>query len=59
MKNRPSVITISANIKAIRALASSAHPPTQGEVGRMRDLADEAMSAALARQLEIRQVPAR
>ena len=59
MKNRPSVITISANLKAIRALASTGHPPTQGEVGRMRDLADEAMSAALARQFEIRQVPAR
>jgi hypothetical protein len=59
MKNRPAVITISANLKAIRALAAAGHPPTQGEVDRMRDLADEAMSAALARQLEIRQVPAR
>ena len=59
MKSRPAVITISANLKAIRALASTGHPPTQGEVDRMRDLADEAMSAALARQLEIRQVPAR
>ena len=59
MKSRPAVITISANLKAIRALASTGHPPTQGEVDRMRDLADEAMSASLARQLEIRQVPAR
>lgn len=59
MKSRPAVITISANLKAIRAMASTGHPPTQGEVDRMRDLADEAMSAALARQLEIRQVPAR
>lgn len=59
MKKRPAVISISANLKAIRALASTGHPPTQGEVERMRDLADEAMSAALARQLEIRQVPAR
>ena len=59
MKKRPAVISISANLKAIRALASTGHPPTQGEVERMRDLADEAMSAALARQLEIRSVPAR
>ena len=59
MKSRPAVISISANLKAIRALASTGHPPTQGEVERMRDLADEAMSAALARQLEIRSVPAR
>ncbi len=59
MKKRPAVISISANLKAIRALASTGHPPTQGEVERMRDLADEAMSTALARQLEIRSVPAR
>lgn len=57
MKKRPAVITISANLKAIRAIASPAHPPTQGEVERMRDLADEAVNAALARQLEIRQAP--
>jgi len=59
MKKRPAVITISANLKAIRALASAGHLPTQSDVERMRDLADEAMSAALARQLEIRQIPAR
>ena len=59
MKKRPAVISISANLKAIRELASTGHPPTQGEVERMRDLADETMSAALARQLEIRSVPAR
>jgi len=59
MKKRPAVITISANLKAIRALAAAGHLPTQGDVERMRDLADEAMSAALARQLEIRQIPAR
>ena len=59
MKKRPAVITISANLKAIRALAAADHPLTQGEVDRMRDLADEAMSAALARQLEVRQIPAR
>lgn len=59
MKKRPAVITISANLKAIRALAAAGHLPTQSDVERMRDLADEAMSAALARQLEIRQIPAR
>jgi hypothetical protein len=59
MKKRPAVITISANLKAIRALAAAGHVPTQSDVERMRGLADEAMSAALARQLEIRQIPAR
>jgi len=59
MKKRPAVITISANLKAIRALAAAGHLPTQSDVERMRELADEAMSAALARQLEIRQIPAR
>jgi hypothetical protein len=59
MKKRPAVITISANLKAIRALAVAGHLPTQSVVEKMRDLADEAMSAALARQLEIRQIPAR
>jgi len=50
VKKRSAVITISANLKAIRIIATPGHPPTQGEVERMRDLADEAMSAALARQ---------
>jgi len=59
MKKRPAVITISANLKAIRALAAAGYVPTQSDVERMRGLADEAMSAALARQLEIRQIPAR
>lgn len=59
MKKRPSVITISADLKAIRALATPSHPPTRGEVDRMRDLADEAMSAALTRQLEIQSPPSR
>lgn len=59
MKKRPAVIMISANLKAIRALVSPDHPPTRSDVERMRDLADEAMSAALARQLEIQATPAR
>ena len=54
MKNRPACVTISSNLKAIRAMATPDHPPTQTEVERMRDLADEAVKAALARQLEIR-----
>jgi hypothetical protein len=54
MKKRPDVITISADLKAIRALATLDHSPTQGEVERMRDLADEALSVALARRSEPR-----
>jgi hypothetical protein len=50
MKHRPSVITIAANLKTIRALSVQTIPPSRTDVERMRDLADEAMGAAFSRQ---------
>ena len=49
MKKRPIVITIASRLKTIRAIAVPGKPPTEGDVVRMRDLADEAMKAALSK----------
>jgi hypothetical protein len=52
MKKRPIVISIASRLKTIRAIAVPGTSPTEGDVVRMRDLADEAMSSALSRQTE-------
>jgi hypothetical protein len=49
MKKRPVVIAIASRLKTIRAIAVPSKPPTEGDVVRMRDLADEAMKAALSK----------
>lgn len=49
MKKRPVVIAIASQLKTIRAIAVPGKPPTEGDVVRMRDLADEAMKAALSK----------
>lgn len=49
MKKRPIVITIASRLKTIRAIAVPGKPPTESDVVRMRDLADEAMKAALSK----------
>ena len=49
MKKRPIVITIASRLKTIRAIAVPGKPPTESDVARMRDLADEAMKAALSK----------
>ena len=48
-KKRPIVITITSRLKTIRSLAVPGKIPTEGDVFRMRALADEAMAAALSR----------
>ena len=53
MKKSPIVITIASSIKTIRAVSVQAKPPTQGDVAEMRDLADQAMKAALSRNIGI------
>lgn len=50
VKKRPIVIAITSRLKTIRSIAVPGKPPTQGDVVRMRDLADEAMKAALSRE---------
>jgi hypothetical protein len=49
MKKRPVVIAIASRLKTIRAIAVPGKIPTEGDVVRMRDLADEAMKAALSK----------
>ena len=50
-KKRAIVIEITSRLKTIRSLAVVPnHVPTQGDVIRMRDLADEAMKAALSKE---------
>jgi hypothetical protein len=53
MKKSPIVITIASSLKTIRAVSVQAKPPTQGDVAQMRDLADQAMKAALSRNIGI------
>lgn len=49
-KKSPIVIAITSRLKTIRSLAVAGKTPTQGDVVRMRDLADEAMKAALSKE---------
>ena len=49
VKKRPLVITISARLKTIRAIAAQNKTPTTADVFQLRALADEAMQAALSR----------
>jgi hypothetical protein len=56
MKRNPVVITITSRLKTIRAVAVETSPPTQGDVIRLRELADEAVTAALSK--DTRQSPA-
>ena len=51
MKKRPIVTTIASKLKTIRVLSMQSNPPSPSEVIRMRDLSDEAMNAALSREL--------
>ncbi len=52
MKKRPLVIVITSRLKTIRSIAVLPDRiPTQGDVVRMRDLADEAMTAALSKEI--------
>lgn len=53
MKRKPIVRTITADLTEIRRTAVLSDPPSQADVARMRDLADEAVRAALSRQLEL------
>jgi hypothetical protein len=50
IRKRPVVITIASRLKTIRSIATPGKTPTSGEVVQMRDLADEAMRAALTRE---------
>ena len=50
MKKRAIVIMITSRLKTIRALAVGGRTPTEGDVTRMRELADEAMAAALSKE---------
>ena len=50
VKKRSVVITIGSSLKTIRSVAVPEKPITQGDVVRMRDLADEAMKAALSKE---------
>lgn len=50
-KKRPIVITITSRLKTIRSIAVPGVTPTQGDVVRMRDLADEAIKAALNKEI--------
>jgi hypothetical protein len=50
MKKRPIVITLTSRLKTIRSLAVAGKTPTAGDISRMRDLADEAMAAALSKE---------
>ena len=51
LRKRPIVVTISSRLKTIRAVSVQSSPPTPGDVAQMRDLADEAMKAALSREV--------
>ena len=48
-KKRPIVIAITSRLKTIRFIAVPGKPPSQSDVVRMRDLADQAMKAALSK----------
>lgn len=50
-KKRHIVIAITSRLKTIRSIAVPGVAPTQGDVVRMRDLADEAMKAALTKEI--------
>ena len=47
LKKSPCVVAITADLKTIRSIAEAGKTPTEGDVFRMRDLADHAMNAAL------------
>lgn len=52
MKARPVVAAITTRLKTIRATVTAGSPPTQGDVVRLRDLADQIMTTALSKQPE-------
>ncbi len=52
LKQRPVVIAIASRLKTIRALCVQSFPPSPSEVAQLRDLADEAMKAALTKQTD-------
>lgn len=52
MKSRPSVIGVTSRLKTIRAMVTPGSIPTQGDVVRLRDMADQTMAAALSKQTE-------
>jgi hypothetical protein len=53
IKTKPIVITIASSLKTIRVVSSQSRPPSPSEVAQMRDLADEAMRAALNRTIDV------
>jgi hypothetical protein len=52
MKSRPIVAGITARLKTIRAMVTPGSIPTQGDVSRLKDLADQTVGAALSKQPE-------